>query len=63
MESTRGTGILTVAAIPKVRGETRNVFSEEQVIFKLAAGSKVDAYINWYRLAFDIKLGIRCAIR
>ncbi|SRR6266436_405045 len=40
MASARETGILTVAAIRKVRGETQYLFNQKQVIFKLPASGK-----------------------
>jgi len=40
MASARETGILTVAAIRKVRGETQYLFNQKQAIFKLAASGK-----------------------
>ena len=40
MASTRETGILTVAAIRKVRGETEYLFNEKQAIFTLATCGK-----------------------
>jgi hypothetical protein len=40
MRSARETGILTVAAIRKARGETRYLFSEKQAIFVLRASGK-----------------------
>lgn len=40
MASARETGILTVAAIRKVRGETQFLFNQKQAIFRMAAGGK-----------------------
>jgi hypothetical protein len=40
MASARETGVLTVAAIRKVRGETQYLFNQKQVIFKLPASGK-----------------------
>jgi hypothetical protein len=40
MPSARETGILTVAAIRRVRGETEYLFNQKQAIFKLPAGGK-----------------------
>jgi len=40
MPSTKETGILTVVAIRKVKGETQYLFSEKQAIFTLAGGAK-----------------------
>jgi hypothetical protein len=40
MASARETGILTVAAIRKVRRETEYLFNQKQAIFRLAAGGK-----------------------
>ncbi len=40
MASARETGVLTVAAIRKVRGETQYLFNQKQAIFKLAASGK-----------------------
>jgi glutaminase-like protein len=40
MPSTRETGILKVAAIRKVKGETQYLFAEKERIFKLGAGGK-----------------------
>jgi len=40
MASAKETGILTVAAIRKVRGETQYLFNQKQAIFSMAAGAK-----------------------
>src|SRR5258708_1291545 len=40
MASARETGVLTVAAIRKVRGETQYLFNQKQAIFKLTASGK-----------------------
>jgi hypothetical protein len=40
MPSAKETGIMTVAAIRKVKGETQYLFSEKQAIFTLAAAGK-----------------------
>ena len=40
MASAKETGILTVAAIRKVRGETQYLFNQKQAIFTLAASGK-----------------------
>jgi hypothetical protein len=40
MPSTKESGILTLAAVRKVKGETQYLFSEKQAIFRLGAGGK-----------------------
>jgi hypothetical protein len=54
MPSARETGLLTIVAIRKVKGETRYLFSEKEAIFTLAAGGKAgrecDALLRKARL-------------
>jgi hypothetical protein len=63
MPSTKETGILTIAAIRKVKGETQYLFSEKQAIFTLAgpadAGRVQAAFLqNAYKKKLPVKARI-----